>query len=290
MEKEGKMTKNELKVNGTQKFMGIDIPIVEGGFSEKCRVVSAKTIAEIHETRLKEINQSINRLIKKGRFTENIDYIDLFSNEIFKVTASDLGLITSNGQKQCFIVSERGYTKLAKYMDDDKSWDVMEQFVDEYFTMREVIKSNEQQKAQLLLSIYDGGKNAVLASKQLTELEVKEATAPLIAENAEMKPKADYHDEVLKKDGLITTTVVAKDLGFSSANKLNKVMNANHIIFKNQSGTWCPYADYEWLIEENYADYESYTNEHSKPCLKWTEKGRKWIVENYNKWVMKLVS
>lgn len=284
------MTKNELKVNGTQKFMGIDIPIVEGGFSEKCRVVSAKTIAEIHETRLKEINQSINRLIKKGRFTENIDYIDLFSNEIFKVTASDLGLITSNGQKQCFIVSERGYTKLAKYMDDDKSWDVMEQFVDEYFTMREVIKSNEQQKAQLLLSIYDGGKNAVLASKQLTELEVKEATAPLIAENAEMKPKADYHDEVLKKDGLITTTVVAKDLGFSSANKLNKVMNANHIIFKNQSGTWCPYADYEWLIEENYADYESYTNEHSKPCLKWTEKGRKWIVENYNKWVMKLVS
>ena len=283
-------TKNELRINGTQKFMGIDIPIVEGGFSEKCRVVSAKTIAEIHETRLKEINQSINRLIKKGRFTENIDYIDLFSNEIFKVTASDLGLITSNGQKQCFIVSERGYTKLAKYMDDDKSWDVMEQFVDEYFTMREVIKSNEQQKAQLLLSIYDGGKNAVLASKQLTELEVKEATAPLIAENAEMKPKADYHDEVLKKDGLITTTVVAKDLGFSSANKLNKVMNANHIIFKNQSGTWCPYADYEWLIEENYADYESYTNEHSKPCLKWTEKGRKWIVENYNKWVMKLVS
>ena len=106
----------------------------------------------------------------------------------------------------------------------------------------------------------------------------------------ELKPKAEYHDEVLKKDGLITTTVVAKDLGFSSANKLNKVMNANHIIFKNQSGTWCPYAEYEWLIEDNYADYESYTNEHSKPCLKWTEKGRKWIVENYNQWVMNLAS
>ena len=67
-------------------------------------------------------------------------------------------------------------------------------------------------------------------------------------------------------------------------------MNANHIIFKNQSGTWCPYAEYEWLIEDNYADYESYTNEHSKPCLKWTEKGRKWIVENYNKWVTNLAS
>ena len=62
------MTKNELKLNGTQKFMGIDIPVIEGGFGEKCRVVSAKTIAEIHETRLKEINQSINRLIKKRTF------------------------------------------------------------------------------------------------------------------------------------------------------------------------------------------------------------------------------
>ena len=41
MEKEGKMTKNELKLNGTQKFMGIDIPVVEGGFGENCRVVTA---------------------------------------------------------------------------------------------------------------------------------------------------------------------------------------------------------------------------------------------------------
>jgi hypothetical protein len=26
---------NEIKINGTQKFMGIDIPIVEGGFGKK---------------------------------------------------------------------------------------------------------------------------------------------------------------------------------------------------------------------------------------------------------------
>ena len=103
-------------------------------------------------------------------------------------------------------------------------------------------------------------------------------------------PKADYHDEVLNKEGLITTTVVAKDLGFKSAAKLNQIMFLNNIIFKNKSGTWCPYADYEWLITDGYADYQSYENEHSKPCLKWTEKGRKWIVENYNNWVEKLIA
>ena len=80
-----------------------------------------------------------------------------------------------------------------------------------------------------------------------------------------------------------------KDLGFKSAAKLNQIMNLNGIIFKNKSGTWCPYAEYEWLITNGYADYKSYEAEKAKPCLKWTEKGRKWIVNNYNGWVMKLV-
>ena len=121
-------------------------------------------------------------------------------------------------------------------------------------------------------------------------LEQVEKNEKLEEERKILLPKADYHDEVLKKDGLITTTVVAKDLGFKSAAKLNQIMFLNNIIFKNKSGTWCPYADYEWLITDGYADYQSYENEHSKPCLKWTEKGRKWIVENYNKWVMNLAS
>lgn len=62
------MTKNELKLNGTQKFMGIDIPVVEGGFGENCRVVTAKAVSDIHNTRLSDINASINRLIKKETY------------------------------------------------------------------------------------------------------------------------------------------------------------------------------------------------------------------------------
>ena len=89
---------------------------------------------------------------------------------------------------------------------------------------------------------------------------------------------------VLNNKELIATTVIAKDLGLNSASKLNKIMSANRIIFKNKSGTWCPYAKYEWLITERYADYKSYEDERTKPCLKWTEKGRKWIIENFDKW------
>lgn len=120
----------------------------------------------------------------------------------------------------------------------------------------------------------------------LTQVKEKERLA---LENKEMKSKVEYHDNVLNKSDLITTTVIAKDLGLSSAAKLNQVMYANRIIYKGPFGSWCPFAEYEWLIKEGYADYKSYAKENAKLCLKWTEKGRKWIIDNYNEWVRNLL-
>lgn len=124
----------------------------------------------------------------------------------------------------------------------------------------------------------------------LTKLKEERAEKERLAlENKEMKPKVEYHDNVLNKSDLITTTVIAKDLGLSSAAKLNQVMYANRIIYKGPFGSWCPFAEYEWLIKEGYADYKSYAKENAKLCLKWTEKGRKWIIDNYNEWVRNLL-
>ena len=124
----------------------------------------------------------------------------------------------------------------------------------------------------------------------LTKLKEERAEKERLAlENKEMKPKVEYHDNVLNKSDLITTTVIAKDLGLSSAAKLNQVMYTNRIIYKGPFGSWCPFAEYEWLIKEGYADYKSYAKENAKLCLKWTEKGRKWIIDNYNEWVRNLL-
>lgn len=286
------MTKNELKLNGTQKFMGIDIPVVEGGFGENCRVVTAKAVSDIHNTRLSDINASINRLIKKKRIKKGIDYINLLSETVsLRDFARELGMFSSNRTKDAFILSERGYSKLIKAMDDDESWDIMDSFVDEYFKMREVIKSNEQQKAQLLLSIYDGGKNAVLASKQLTELEVKEATAPLIAENAELKPKAEFHDAVSIAENCVNFGDFAAT--FQNNNKVsfgrNKIMD------------WCRNRSYlcsshhlknkpsQQMIDSNYMKYKENVNERNgkkyityTPLL--TGKGQIWLTKKLLKY------
>ena len=275
---------NDIKVNGTQIFMGIEIPVIEGGFGENCRVVSAKTISQIHNTNLKEINQSINRLIKKNRIKESVEYIDMFSSEILKVTAGDLGLITSNGQKQCFILSERGYSKLIKYMDDDKSWDIMDNFIDEYFAMRQIINSSEQEKAECLLAIYNGGQNAVIASKRLSELEVKEATAPLL-------PKAAFHDAVSVSENSIP-------FGKFAGTFQNKVKNFG----RNKIMEWCRKQGYlcssydvknkpsQQMIESGYMEYEENPYDQNgrkyvtyKPLL--TGRGQIWLTKKLTEYL-----
>ena len=97
---------------------------------------------------------------------------------------------------------------------------------------------------------------------------------------AEQQPKVEYHDAVLNKSGLMTTTAIAKDLGFKSAKQLNDLLKRDKIIYK-KADTYYLYADYEYLITEGYCDYKSYKNENSSLSLQWTEKGRKWIKERY---------
>ena len=129
-------------------------------------------------------------------------------------------------------------------------------------------------KANLLLSIYNGGQEGIAAAKKLTELEVEEATKPLL-------PKAEFYDKVLnptdEENGftkLLTTTEVAKDLGMT-ARQLNNILHEKRIIYK-KGKTWVLYSKYDYLISEKYCDYS--INEFGN-TLKWTEKGRKFIIE-----------
>lgn len=121
-----------------------------------------------------------------------------------------------------------------------------------------------------------------MADAKLAELNGKMTL--LEAENKALLPKAEYHDEVLNKPGLICTSTIAKDLGLSSAAKLNKMLNDHNVIYRDGSGTWKTYAEYEYLMTDGYADYQSYTGANTKPTLKWTEKGRKWLSEKVQVW------
>lgn len=142
------MPKNALvKVQGTQQFMGKEIPVVLGGFGENCKVVTDKMVAEIHNTTPREIRKSIHRNL--NRFKEDVDFIDLKQPGDEITTLEMLDKLGYSKQaitlaENIYLLSERGYAKLIKIMDTDLAWEVHDQLMDEYFHLRE-----EQQQQTL---------------------------------------------------------------------------------------------------------------------------------------------
>lgn len=202
----------ELKVSGKQNFMGVEIPIIEGGFGEDKRVVIEKHIAEIHNMQVKHVRESINRLINKGRLKENIDYIDLKRVEQFGTL--DLTLYYAKASltqaKNLFVLSERGYTKLIKAMDDDMSWEVMDDFVDNYFDMRNAIQTALSERTLAIAGIVDA-KTDVERAVAIRNFE-DVVSLPLIKTIEKQKPMAALAELRIDKKGCYSLTDATKSL------------------------------------------------------------------------------
>ena len=212
---------SKLLLNGQTEIIGKVVKVIEGGFGEGQRAILARDIAEQHEVELKYVNKKIRENI--SRFNEN-DLIDLLSSsEELREFAEENNLIGSNRTQNVFLLSERGYTKLVAMMDNDndKKWEVMDSIIDNYFHMREIINSREREKANLLLQIYDGGQEGVLASKRLSEMEVEEATKPLQDQIQGMKPIVDIVDTFINTDGSINIETFSKLLGIPKMGRNN---------------------------------------------------------------------
>lgn len=133
---------NDLKVLGTEKIGSFEFTGIEGGFGENKKSMLVKDIALIHDRPVKAINQAIERQL--NRFKNGIDILDL-KVENFAVTLSDLGFNQGqiNASKHIYLLSERGYAKLLKILEDDKAWEIYDALVDNYFNMRYVIQKQD---------------------------------------------------------------------------------------------------------------------------------------------------
>jgi len=128
---------NELHILGKQHIAGYEFTGIEGGFSEDGKAMLAKEIAEIHRKELKHINLRINE--NRKRFKDGIDIVDLKGTK-FEVGLADHNILSKmmiSKSKNIYLLSERGYAKLLKILEDDTAWELYDQFVDGYFNMRE---------------------------------------------------------------------------------------------------------------------------------------------------------
>ncbi len=133
---------NNLKLKGKIILDDMEFHHIEGGFGEGKKAMLVKDIAKIHRRELKEINRRINENLK--RFKSGIDIIDL-KNGDFKAPLEKLGFSNRDISisNNVYLLSERGYSKLLKILEDDFAWEQYEKLVDGYFRMREQIANNQ---------------------------------------------------------------------------------------------------------------------------------------------------
>lgn len=90
-------------------------------------------------------------------------------------------------------------------------------------------------------------------------------------------PSLKYFHDQMRNPGLMTTTEIAKDYGWS-ARKLNKYLESKNVIYR-QGNKWVIYQKY---ADKGYSQYEPFPYDNNKGVknnLKWTQRGKKFIYD-----------
>lgn len=213
---------------------------------------------ELHE--FLEVNSVFTTWFKRMceyGFDENTDFIEVWSDSKNGNAVEYLGnpqKMSASGYEVNYIITTNMAKELSMIQRTDKGKQARKYFISCEEKLKEV--SNKKVIPTDYLS----------ALKALVEVEEQKAL---------MQPKVEYYENVLCPNTyikMLTVTQIAKDLGMS-AQSLNKKLNELGVIYK-QGKTWMLYKDHQDKVPE-YADY--IIGEHSQ-TLKFTEKGREWII------------
>ncbi len=232
---------NELKVIGREHIGHIEFTGIEGGFGKDKKAMLVKDIALIHGQPLGEINRRIND--NRERFKNGIDIIDLKS--VMGLSHNEFGYTQNawNRSANAYLLSERGYSKLLKILEDDKAWEVYDQLVDGYFTMRAEAKATQPRidsaKRLEIMSENAQTRKGTLLYRIAMQTKSETSKQALLAKAAETITGEMTIPVLLKKE--YSATAVAQKLG-TTANKVGRT--ANQIGIKaeqpgqNEYGRW----------------------------------------------------
>lgn len=228
------------------------------------RVLTTQQLAESYGTTTDVITRNFNR--NKERYQEGKHYWLLQGNDLKKFKANGQIDLLPNANK-LYLWTERGAFLHAKSLNTDKAWEVYDSLVEHYFKSTQakpnLIPHNYKEAIQHLLTQIEENEKLQLENK------IKDQQI------AELKPRADYTDKILRNKGLVITTAIAKDYGMSAC-EFNKILYNLKIQFK-QSGQWFLYRKYQ---DKGYTSSETVNFKHSdgrddvKMNTKWTQKGR----------------
>lgn len=222
----------ELKISGKQNFMGIEIPVIEGGFGENRKAILAKTVADIHGVRNNDIQEIITNNISE--FEIGVDILDLKVTESVGYNLEGFGYskMQISKSKNIYLLSEQGYMLLAGFLKTDKAKEIRKQLRREYFQMREVIKNNLSLQDLLMLKVCKA-KSEIETAQALSEYNEK-IVKPLEETIEKQAPMVGLAELRIDKKGCYSLTDVTNSLGLKRGKITNWAKNNGYIHKKLQ--------------------------------------------------------
>lgn len=184
-----------------------------------------------------------------------------------------------NKQMPMYEMTKDGFSFLVMGYTGEKAGQFKETFITE-FNKREALLKNDDYIMLRAFEIQNNRIKSLEAQAQALNEKAK-IQESIIKEQA---PKVEYHDEVLNSEGLINTTMIAKDLGMS-AGALNKRLHSDGIMYRN-GDTWVPYSKYQdrgFLRSKTFPYVDSNGKQKTAIHFYWTEKGREFLMNKYLK-------
>lgn len=171
-----------------------------------------------------------------------------------------------------FEMTRDGFTLLAMGFTGAKALEWKLKYIKAFNLMEEKLKSGGylSEKEKLKLQLFSKDElEVVQAHNKLVELEIKEATAPLIAENKELRPKAEFHDTVHSS---VNSISVGKFSGVLQKNEIFKKFGRNKLFqWLRDNDYLCVCGDLknkptQKALSGGYMDYDEYVtdNGHGK--------------------------
>ena len=212
---------------------------------DKQAVTSSLQVAETFGKRHDHVTRDIEELIAQSGSPK-------LGNEMFAT-----GTYENRGkQYPMYYMNRDGFTLLAMGFTGDKALQFKLQYIKAFNEME------QQVKFQVPATLPEALR---LAADQAEKISV-------------LQPKADYTDKMLANPGLETTSVIAKNYGYSTR-EFNKLLHGLGIQYK-QGKTWLLYAKYQ---DKGYTHVEpyGYTNSDGidkvRNTMKWTQKGQEFL-------------
>lgn len=198
-------------------------------------VVSSRKIAEKFEKRHSDIISKIEGKIRPDGKVEVslIEEIECAGKPAYHYFIENKFLNKQNGQEyKEYLITRDGFSLLVMGFTGQKALEWKIKYIEAFNKMESQI-AQMNTKGNLLLSIYNGGQEAVVAAKELTKLEVEQATTPLLATIEEQRPAVEFTRHVTESSDSVDMNEFAKII-----KKENIDIGRNRL--------------FEWLREQGY--------------------------------------